>query len=40
MIVKITAKRQGTLQGKISDGHPSFSIRTFRDRPYNADLRN
>ena len=37
---RIDYSRLGTLRGKIPDGHPSFSIRTFRDRSYDPDLRN
>ena len=37
---RINYSRMGTLREQIPDGHPSFSIRTFRDRPYDSDLRD
>ena len=36
----IDYSRLGTLQGKITDGHPSFDIRTFREKPYDPALRD
>ena len=37
---RIDYSRLGTLREKIPDGHPSFSIRTFREKPYDPALRN
>ena len=37
---RIGYSRLETLRGKIPTSHPSFDIRTFRDRPYNPALRN
>ena len=32
--------RLGTLRDKIPDEHPPFDIRTFREKPYDAALRD
>ena len=37
---RIDYSRLGSLRDKIPDGHPSFSIRTFREKPYDPALRN
>ena len=37
---RIDHSRLGTLREKIPEGHPSFDIRTFRDRPYDPALRD
>ena len=37
---RIDSSRLGSLRDKIPDGHPSFSIRTFREKPYDPALRN
>ena len=37
---RIDYSRLGSLREQIPDGHPSFSIRTFREKPYDPALRN
>ena len=37
---RIHYSRLGTLRDKISDGHPSFDVRTFREQPYDPALRD
>ena len=37
---RIDYSRLGTLREKIPEGHPTFHIRTFRERPYDPSLRN
>ena len=37
---RINYSRLGTLRGKISEGHPPFDIRTFREKPYDPALRD
>ena len=37
---RIDYLRLGTLRDKISDGHPSFDVRTFREQPYDPALRD
>lgn len=36
---RIDQTRLGTLRDKVPGGRPTFDIRTFRDRPYDPDLR-
>ena len=36
----IDYSRLGTLRWKIPEGHAPFDIPTFRDKPYDAALRN
>ena len=36
---RIDYSRLGTLRGKISEEHPSFDIRKFRERSYDPALR-
>ena len=37
---RIDYSRLGTLRDKIPDDHPAFGIRTFREKPYDPDLRD
>ena len=36
---RIDDSRLGTLRGKIPEGHPPFDIYTFRETPYDLNLR-
>ena len=37
---RIDYSRLGTLRDKIPEGHPSFDIRKFREKPYDPALRD
>ena len=37
---RIDYSRLGTLQEKIPEGHPTFDIRAFREKPYDPALRD
>ena len=37
---RIDYSRLGTLRNKIPEGHPTFDIRAFRERPYDPTLRD
>ena len=37
---RIDYSRLGTLKDKVSDDHPDFDVRKFREQPYDPALRN